>query len=340
MRAADAGHAAARLAGMLVDHVRRQQLVDPEALADEPADALKADTGVEVVWLEPATLPPGCSVAAGYDRSSTPARLLVARDASHGRRRFSLLHEYAHHLRDQVPDVLDALFAAPEAGLQLEERVCDEFAAQVLLPEAALQPVLSGGVTARAVLALISATGASAQACAVAAARHLPAPGYVLLLGPKGESLFAARSGDALPVARGTAQQGLLLRAAAGLALRDRASVTYATGNTSTEMFCDIASAGNLRVAVFVTDSAPWGALSLGAPSYQPPAGEYCDGCGAEFVSYNRPCALCSQRNCPTCGRCACERTVRGERACDRCFALQPPAAFPSPTGSTCTSCQ
>jgi len=49
--------------------------------------ALEADSAVRVTWVEPASLPPECSIAAACDKSRHPARLLISRDASLGRRR-------------------------------------------------------------------------------------------------------------------------------------------------------------------------------------------------------------------------------------------------------------
>ena len=126
MRRDAASDAAQRLGARLLEHVVIQKIVDLEALRQDPAEALRTDTSVEISWVDPALMPTGCSIAAMYQASQTPARIVVACDASLGRRRFSVLHEYAHHLRDQVTEVLEVLFTAPDGGAQLEERVCDE----------------------------------------------------------------------------------------------------------------------------------------------------------------------------------------------------------------------
>jgi len=329
------------LAAALLDHTRAAGLVDADQLRLDPEAALRSDPSVEVRWLNPSTLPAGCSIAAGYDRSRTPARLLIAKDASEGRRRFSLLHEYAHHLRDQVLEVVEALFAAHDAGAQLEEKICDEFAAQVLLPPAETATALAEGVTARGVLALIRSSAASAQACAVAAARQLPSPGYVMLLDRHGDATFTARAKDALPVGRDTPQGGLLARAATGgLALRDRAIVTFASGNVGPEMLCDTASDGWLTVAVLVTDTPAWGGLTVGRDARRGPDEQWCEHCAAAYTSYAAACLACGVRPCTECARCECERAVRGERLCSGCFQLLGPAAFPDSESSRCSSCE
>lgn len=340
MRKDAASNTAEHLGARLVEHVAAQDVIDTVLLRQDPAGALKADASVEVRWVEPAALPTGCSIAASYQASRTPARIVVARDASDGRRRFSVLHEYAHHLRNQVTEVLEALFQMSDGGARLEERMCDEFAAQVLLPRHEITKVLGEGVCARAVLDLIATSSASAQACAVAAARHLATPGYVLLLGHDGTVLFAARSGDTLPVTRGTRQEGLLARAAIGLALRGRTQVTYATGNSGPEMFVDTATADGRRVAVLVTDSPPWSDLTLAGTTYEPASPGLCEHCDREFVSYDAPCRSCREKVCPDCGRCACSPLpTRNERRCASCSLTLPPAAFTSVKNSVCRDC-
>lgn len=293
------------------------------------------------MWVEHASLPTGCSIAAACDKSSEPARLLISRDASVGRRRFSVLHEYAHLLRDLVPTVLEALFASPDAGAAIEERMCDEFASRVLLPDALLDSVLGPSVTARAVLSLIGAAPASAEACAVAAARKLPAPGYVMLLSPDRKASFTAHNGDVYYVRRGTAQAGLLAQAATGRPIRGREQVRYSSGNRGREMFADAATENGRTVAVLVTDSPPWGGFTAG--SKQGPEGNsgYCGNCAYEFTTFARICADCEQSACPTCGRCECETSTAtpNERQCERCYLLLPPAAYPTAVSATCTEC-
>lgn len=249
------------LARLLLAQVREAWLLSLEELSSDPAAAIEASPDVRITWVEPSSLPPTCSIAAACDKSCTPARLLISKDNSVGRRRFSVLHEYAHFLRDLVPDVLDVLFTSANAGEALEERMCDEFASAVLLPDTLLESALGPAVTARAVLSLIAAAPASAEACAVAAARRLPAPGYVMLLSPDGTATFTAHHKDVYYVRRGTAQEGLLRRAASGVPVRGRDQVRYSTGNRGRELLLDAASENGRTVAVLVTDS-PHGAAS------------------------------------------------------------------------------
>jgi hypothetical protein len=310
------------LASTLAEHVLRDGTVSMNALSADPVAALEDDPAVRIVWVEPADLPDGCSIAAACDKSANPARLLISRDASTGRQRFSVLHEYAHLLRDLVPAVLEVLFAAAEAGAALEEDICDEFASLVLLPDTLLDRALGTSITARSVLSLIATAPASAEACAVAAARKLSAPGYVMLLSPDGTARFTAHNGDLYHIRRDTLQTGLLVRAAAGQTVRGREQVRYGTGNLGRQMFVDAVTENGRSVAVLVTDSPPWGGFTLG---YKPgPEGSngYCDGCGDEFTTFDPACGGCGQPPCPRCRHCACEANpgIAGERKCGRCY--------------------
>jgi hypothetical protein len=329
------------LARLLLAHVREAGLLNLEKLSSDPVAAIEASPDVRITWVEPSSLPPTCSIAAACDKSCTPARLLISRDNSVGRRRFSVLHEYAHFLRDLVPDVLDVLFTSANVGEALEERMCDEFASAVLLPDTLLESVLGPAVTARAVLSLIAAAPASAEACAVAAARRLPAPGYVMLLSPDGTATFTAHHDDIYYVRRGTAQEGLLKRAASGVPVRGREQVRYNTGNRGRELLVDAASENGRTVAVLVTDSPPWGGLTIGRKQGPEGTSGYCGNCAHEFNSFTQPCDTCEQPPCPKCGQCACEapKGTAGERMCDRCYLMLPPAAYPDPESTSCKEC-
>jgi hypothetical protein len=329
------------LAGLLLEHLHASGTLSVEDLAVDPFTALADDPSLRVVWVAPETLPAECSIAAACDKTTSPARLLISDDASAGRRRFSVLHEYAHLLRDRVPALLQALFAiSVDAGAALEERVCDEFASQVLLPDTLLDSVIGEHVTARSVLSLIAAAPASAEACAVAATRKLPAPGYVMLLAPDGTATFTDHNRDVYRVRRGSGQVGLLARAAAGQTVRGREQVRYSTGNLSGELFLDAAAQDNRTVAILVTDSPPWGGLTAGHKQGAQGTNGYCENCAHDFTTFSRVCANCGQPACPQCGQCGCETNagVAGELRCDRCYLVLPPAAFS--TGSRiCTEC-
>ncbi|MEV0792641.1 ImmA/IrrE family metallo-endopeptidase [Kribbella sp. NPDC050459] len=314
-------------------------IVDFEALSAEPREALHADPSIRISWVRADRLPPGCSIAATYDASTSPASIAVAEDASVGRRRFSLLHEYAHHLRDQVFEVLDVLFDHPRPA-ELEEKICDAFASRVLVPDSARATAFVDGVTARSVVSLMQTCSASAQAVAVAAAESMSLPGYVVLLNAAGEAEFAARSGDMFPARRGAPQTGMLKRAAEGVVVRGIAPLDLGGGSTTGELNVESAVGPGCVVAVMVDGPAPWDTFSAGRRASSKPTDGWCDRCTMEFTSYQPACENCDELKCPSCGGCGCpDKSVSGERLCDRCFTIQPAAAYESATATACRNC-
>jgi len=331
------------LAATLLRHVEQTGTVDVRALSRDPKAALAADTSVRVTVVDPRRLPADCSIAAAYDPTTVPATILIGDDASTGRRAFSCLHEYAHHLSTTVGPVVDVLFEEPDGGAALEEDVCDAFASAVLVPHDTAAAAFADGVTARAVATLAGSVAASLEATAVAAAGHLPAPGYVIILEGTGAARFAARGGDVLPVARDTRQTGLGLRTAARTRRgRGRDHVTFGTGNLSPEMFYDAAPLGGWTVAVLVADSPAWEAFTAGRLDHAERPTGYCDGCANEFLGEGRPCPTCDRLTCPRCRACGCVdglRPARGERPCADCGLTLGPGAFPSAAAVKCRDC-
>jgi hypothetical protein len=307
--------------------------VDARDLADDPVTAISSVDGIVIDWVEPAALGTGCSVAALYSGSEIPPRISVLREASLGRRNFSLLHEFGHHLCVQNEQVSAALWELPdgEEG-PFEEDLVDEFAAAVLLPADIVDQAFTDGVTAAAVLRLWQHTTASREACCVAAARHLHAPGYVMLLEPGGRSQFAARHGDVLPIARGSRQTGTRLQAAARTGTAQGIDTpTYASGVTGSQMYLDARTTSGYTFAVWVTDSPAW--QSLAAPLDTTPVGHdgHCSDCAKDFQTWMMPCTNCDEPFCPDCAACDCalgSRRPIADQICTSCFQLLPPAAF------------
>src|SRR5439155_17951842 len=104
------------------------------------------------------------------------------------------------HLCTKVDAVVDAFWDLPDGGKHLEEDLVDAFAAAILLPADTVRATFADGVDATSVVGLWHATSASREACCVAAAQQLPAPGYVMLLRPDGRCQSTARHCDAVTV--------------------------------------------------------------------------------------------------------------------------------------------
>ncbi|MFC4144816.1 ImmA/IrrE family metallo-endopeptidase [Micromonospora mangrovi] len=307
--------------------------VDGRKLAADPAAVIVTIDGIVLDWVEPAALGSGCSVAALYSGGETPPRIAVLRDTSEGRRNFSLIHEFGHHLCPSVTAVAAALWELPdgEEG-PFEEDLVDAFAAAVLLPTDIVSRIFADGVTAASVIRLWQSTTASREACCVAAAHRLPAPGYVMLVEPNSRSQFAARHGDVLPIARGSVQSATRLQSAVrGGTARGVDRPTFRSGVAGPQMYLDAQGTDGYTIAVWVTDSPDW--PSLTAPLATGPVGHdgHCADCGEDFTSWKRPCGTCGEPLCPQCGACECaaggQRPI-ANRLCTSCFLSLPLTAF------------
>jgi hypothetical protein len=308
--------------------------IDSAELALNPMATLSARGDVDVISVDPNSLPTHCSVAACYIATSSPPQILVSHDAAAARRAFSILHEYAHHLRDVVPAVADEFWSMPDGGKAIEEDLADAFAAAILIPEPVRLESFEHGVTAAAVVRLSHISSGSREACCVAAANQLPTPGYVMLLDSSGTARFTARQGNELPIRRGTRQAATILATAAhGGRARGVDTPTFASGVTGRQMHVDAVLDGQYIFAVWTTDSPPWGGLSV--PLNDGPTGHdgYCEACDVEFTAWTTPCQECDEPHCSRCGACACQPGAKllpsvRNRTCDRCFLTLPVAAF------------
>jgi hypothetical protein len=300
------------------------------AAGAEPLAPALEDLGVTVTVTD--SVPDGCSVAGSCDRLS---KTITVVQAGVARMRFTALHELAHLLGDDHDDFQTELHRLADATRRpVEEDACEAFAAALLLPDAVVDKVLSV-VTARAVAELVAtAPSASREACAVAAAQRLRAPGYVMLLNPTGAVVFAARSGDAFPIARGTPQNGSVLDplVRSGQPVRDRGELVYASGSRTQALYADAAEVDGVRYVVAVTDHPDWEVLHVPDRSSAADRGieGYCEQCSTDFTSWRR-CDDCGEprhAECNTCG-CSAPTAARGARTCRECFEHLPAGCFP-----------
>lgn len=293
------------------------------------APALK-DLGVTVTVTD--SVPDGCSVAGSCHR---PSRTITVVKAAVPRMKFTALHELGHLLGDDHVEFQTELHRLAQVTRRpVEEDACEAFAAALLLPEPVVDAVLTA-VTARSVAELIAAApSASREACAVAAAQRLRAPGYVMLLNSAGRAVFTARSGDAFPIARGTSQADSVLDPLlrTGLPVRDRGGLVFARGSRTQALYVDAAEADEVRYVVAVTDDPDWEVLHVPDRSSATDRGieGHCEQCSTDFTSWQR-CDDCGEPRHAECGSCGCSvpPAARGARMCSLCRTELPSLCFP-----------
>ncbi|MEV4415591.1 ImmA/IrrE family metallo-endopeptidase [Catellatospora sp. NPDC049609] len=317
-------------------------------LAEDPFAVLEArgDLAVRIVpeaKTKPAAAMPACSVAGIYVDDEVPPVLAVANAASAGRRAFTVLHEFGHHLQRTEPALMDLLLEQADGGLTLEDAACDAFAAEILLPADLVDRFIdSPGPTGPQIVDLWHASTASRAAVCVRAAQRLVTPGHVVLLDADGAVSFAASLGLP-PLARGSRQDtAATVRDALSRAGRatGRTRLHYRDGILGEELHAQVVPMDGYLLLIAVTDAAAWDTFTL--PSRDPgprAATRICEhpDCGHEFQAFESPCSRCARRVCPECGRCGCAPRVR-EKTCAGCFQRLPASVFTG-TSARCNEC-
>ncbi|WP_248962017.1 ImmA/IrrE family metallo-endopeptidase [Sphaerisporangium perillae] len=285
----------------------------------------------------------GCSVAGVYIHDAVPPVLGVATSASVGRRAFTVLHEFGHHLQQNQTTLADLLLEQPDDGIALEAGACDAFAAEILLPTSLVDRFIGPrGPTGAHVVDLWQASVASRAASCVRAAQRLSSPGHVVLLEGDGKVSFSASVGLP-PIARGSTQGdiGTVREALAGSGrATGRTQLRYRDGIHGDDLYAQVVPMGGYLLLVAVTDGAPW--LNFSPSSFTPgPVApswvcEHTE-CGHEFSSFDAQCQGCGRPRCPECQRCQCPPRVR-EQTCPSCFQRLPAAMFPAGAAS-CSDC-
>lgn len=339
------GHVVRRAGQAQADAITAQlEATDPDllrALEVDPLRALQRHPDLVLTNVPEWQTDAGCSVAGAYISDGTPAVLAVAAAASAGRRQFTVLHEFAHHLQQTETTLMGALLDQADQGVTLEEAACDAFAAGVLLPRRRVSEHIGpNGPTADSVVSLWSGSRASRAAVCVRAAQTLPSTGHVLLLDGDGRVQFDAAHGLP-PVRRGSSQAQVPLIAQA-LRTSHRAEGTvalaYRDGILGAELHAQVADLGGFVVVVAVTDRAPWQRLSLPAAASGTTASTWtCEHCDHEFSTSASRCDRCQKARCPECARCPCPPIVP-EQTCISCFQRLPVRSFEDDS-TTCTSC-
>ena len=264
----------------------------------------------------------------------------VAKTLSRGRVRFSALHELGHHLINVTGMRLD--FEEYEEPGQVEENVCDEFAASILLPDEMVDEHISEtGPTAADVIALWEASHASRAAACVAASRRLPSPGYVMLCDLDAAALFTAAHGTRFRVRADTSQGSDSIPAKAarnGSTYRGEGALRFPSGGASPTLQGDAAVSGDYVFCVFATTKAPWKKLNLIGESKAMRASKPCPRCEEPFVHWdNMICRRCGEHRCPHCGDCGCLNVAPEEAVCQTCFLTKPARLI---VDGVCTDCR
>jgi len=240
---------------------KRLEMSTPGALESLTADALAtlgSWAGVDVVMTEERDVGGGCSVSGSYDFER--GRLVVGRALSRGRRLFTVLHEFAHHLQQHDEECVRLLESEDDGGFALEDVVCVAFAAEILLPDQLVGEVFGPkGPTAATLVDLMDSSDASREACCVRATQRLRGQGYAMLCNKTGVSIFTATN-TIYPVGRNTPQQGnkVVESAIRWRSGRELSRVRFPSGWWSPLFYANAMLDGDYVVALYIEHLPPW----------------------------------------------------------------------------------
>jgi Zn-dependent peptidase ImmA (M78 family) len=322
------------LTATLEDETREELARDPFR---EVADAF----GLQVKLVAAGGGDEECSCDGTLDRDG--GTITVAETVFSRRSAFTCLHELGHFLLWREGQLLSQLYELHPAsgGRVAEEKACDAFAAEILVPRTLAEEITSNRrVGAEQFIELYARSRASREACAVRLAQLLGCEGHVMLARPDGTAVFTASAGPYI-VARGVRQGDDHITVAAGRTggARRETHVRFRSGRTK-PMWGDARRDGQFVYAV-LADVPRWpveGATILRqAHDRAEPVEVQCSSCGHDFQTFDSPCRQCGIHRCPQCGRCGCPSGVV-EKTCGRCFLIKPARLFPD-DGSICRDC-
>jgi Zn-dependent peptidase ImmA (M78 family) len=312
-------------------------------LRTDPITVIANEAGIELVILTPQEKADSkCSIAGMYFPETEPPRIGVA-SAIDARMRFTVIHEFAHHIQ-QNSELADVIGDGTRYGSALEERACDLFAAEILLPADQVAAAFADGTPSAAGLQRFYAVhDASREAVCVAATKYLEDDGYVMVMDAEGTVTFSSVKGDLPPIGRRSDQSesdiGRLIRSTDGRLATVKSRFRFTAGaNQGEELWAQAAQSGNYWFVVASRSRVPWQTVAL--PSFDDRVrGRWwtCELCGHQWENFEAPHDVCGTPVCPACGRCSCRLRME-ERDCPNCF-LKKPAHLFQPDSTICDDC-
>ncbi|MET9001727.1 ImmA/IrrE family metallo-endopeptidase [Amycolatopsis sp. NPDC004169] len=312
-----------------------------EALRQAPFEAMTG-TGLTVRAVEQLTSRRGAhGMCDGMSFSEHNTVLYSPTDSR--RENFTLLHEYGHILVLQDEEALNWVADQEEPAVEVE-KLCDEFAAMLLVPDEVLNTIVGKGpITGQHLLELFKKTEASQIVCAIALARRLTCTGAVVITDRATQKVVHARLVDR-PAVYPTSGQGVpsdhpLARLQPGQQLVRKSfwSTPWGTRNT----FYLNAAASPKRTYAVLAEIDLWNVdkLHLTGPEHQrieQPRTTFTCRCGFAGGTTGFPCPDCGKPFCPRCGQCDCQRRQSLTGTCKECFAQSPKNALKNDVCSNC----
>jgi hypothetical protein len=245
---------------------------------------------------------------------------------------FTLLHEAAHILVENDDDALIWLADRDEPDIELE-RLCEEIAAALVIPDELLDEVVGAGpITGDHIKALVARSEASGPTCAIALSTRLASGVVVLIDRATATVIHSALRGEDLRVYpwkhNSVPLEHPLLNLEAGTSTRRKMTWTDEWAREQTYYVSAVATDKRVYAVFSVTDL--WeldnfhGGQTPPEKSNAPRLGIRCR-CGYTGTATGWPCSTCGRQYCPGCGDCDCQRRDRAQGTCTTCFCKAPP---------------
>ncbi|CAG7632568.1 ImmA/IrrE family metallo-endopeptidase [Rhodococcus opacus] len=247
------------------------------------------------------------------------------------RQNFTLLHEYAHLLVENDDQAMIWLADREDPKTELE-RLCDDIAAGLLIPEELLTSIVgTPPITGQHLLDLFVASEASQIVCAIALARRLTCTGAVLLTDRLSNTVVhAALVGEpgVYPASRQPVPSDHPLAR-----IRPRQQIItksfWSTPWGTRSYYYLNATATEKRTYSVLAEVDLWGLSNLHLDTPELPSSTRTTrtitcSCGYSGNAAGFPCTECGKPFCPRCQRCDCERRASLTDRCTICFVSVP----------------
>lgn len=292
-------------------------------LEDDIVGALTSSSDIIFEWT--ASVNSTCELLGTY--SPFPPRIRVSRRLGVGRANFTAAHEVGHHL--QAYDAEWGLGVLAELrrthafiAQDVEERVSNQVATRLLMPDAFVASEWTGSLTPDFVRALTRDGRVSREAASMRAVAYAGSESAVVVIARPDGQVTSARASDAsklAPPPRRTLQPDFAKLAEAEPGHhRAVEGFIYATGVSRSDLTYDWVwdHNGTHLIVVAVPEyrfgDANWGGDEMECLSAN---------CGSSFSRSDAElCLTCRQPICPDCSACACEKAVG--KLCDNCFTI------------------
>lgn len=301
------------------------------ALRDNPLEALMGSVGIEVE-IEDGLVDTGCG-GGGYYRPKPPT--IHLHPATYRRDNFTVLHELGHHLQqthDQWGFTL--IDMADRERRDIEEKVCDQFAAQVLMPVSDTDRHATSLHPADVMAGLFARWEASRSAVLQRVREMMPQGArWILAVSDlNGVVITSATTYDDPQPPKGLPQEGFRRVAVeavdASVRREFHEGIEYKTGSVLDGMRVEAALDHEERyVFLALRPTTANGAGTWTFPS-QECSNPSCEKTFQAKSSSGR-CDTCKDFKCPHCSRCGCTAPAPPTK-CDTCFLPYTPAEMAS----------